>query len=34
MATVICVVVAFLVGGALAYGFFKYGLKQRYDKIL
>ena len=34
MATVIGVVVAFLVGGALAYGFFKYGLKQRYEKIL
>ncbi len=34
MATVIFVVVAFLAGGALAYCFFKYGLKQRYDKIL
>ena len=34
MATVIFVVVAVLAGGALAYCFFKYGLKQRYDKIL
>ena len=32
--TVIFVVVAFLVGGAIAYSFFKYGLKKRYDKIL
>ena len=34
MMTVIFVVVAFLVGGAIAYSFFKYGLKKRYDKIL
>ena len=31
---VILTVVAFLVGGALSYGFFKYGLKGRYDKII
>ena len=30
LTTVILTIVAFLVGGALSYGFFKYGLK---DKI-
>ena len=30
----ILTVVAFLVGGALSYGFFKYGLKTRYEKII
>ena len=34
MLTVILVVVAFLVGGALSYGFFKYGLKSKYDTII
>ena len=32
--TVILVVVAFLVGGALSYCFFKYGLKSKYDSII
>lgn len=31
---VILTVIAFLVGGALSYCFFKYGLKARYDKII
>ena len=34
MLTVILVVVAFLVGGALSYGFFRYGLKSKYDTII
>ena len=34
MTTVILVVVAFLVGGALSYCFFKYGLKSKYDSII
>ena len=32
--TVILVVVAFLVGGALSYCFFKYGLKSKYDSVI
>ena len=31
---VILTVIAFLIGGALSYCFFKYGLKARYDKII
>lgn len=31
---VIFTVVAFLVGGAISYAFFKFGLKSRYDKII
>lgn len=31
---VILTIVAFLVGGALSYGFFKYGLKTKYDTII
>ena len=31
LTTVILTIVAFLVGGALSYGFFKYGLKTKYD---
>ena len=34
MNTVIFTVIAFLIGGALSYAFFKYGLKSRYDKII
>ena len=34
LTTVILPVVAFLVGGALSYGLFKYGLKSRYDTII
>ncbi len=34
LTTVILVVVAFLVGGALSYGFFRYGLKSKYDAII
>ena len=34
MTTVILTIVAFLVGGALSYGFFKYGLKTKYDTII
>ena len=34
LTTVILTVVAFLVGGALSYGFFKYGLKTKYDTII
>ncbi len=32
--TVIFTIVAFLIGGAVSYAFFKYGLKSRYDKII
>ena len=34
MNTVIFTVIAFLIGGAISYAFFKYGLKSRYDKII
>ena len=34
LTTVILTIVAFLVGGALSYGFFKYGLKTKYDTII
>ena len=34
LTTVILAIVAFLVGGALSYGFFKYGLKTKYDTII
>ena len=34
LTTVILAVVAFLVGGALSYGFFKYGLKSKYESII
>ena len=34
MDTVIFTVIAFLIGGAISYAFFKYGLKSRYDKII
>ena len=34
LTTVILTVVAFLVGGALSYSFFRYGLKSRYDNII
>ena len=34
LTTVILTIVAFLVGGALSYGFFKYGLKTKYDPII
>ena len=34
LTTVILTIVAFLVGGALSYGFFKYGLKTKYDSII
>ncbi len=34
LTTVILAVVAFLVGGALSYGFFKYGLKSKYKSII
>ena len=34
MLTAILTVVAFLVGGALSYTFFKYGLKNKYDTII
>ena len=34
LTTVILTLVAFLVGGALSYGFFKYGLKTKYDTII
>ena len=34
LTTVIQTIVAFLVGGALSYGFFKYGLKTKYDTII
>ena len=34
LTTVILTVVAFLVGGALSYIFFRYGLKSRYDNII
>ena len=34
LTTVILTIVAFLVGGALSYGFFKYGLKAKYDTII
>lgn len=34
LTTVILTVVAFLLGGALSYYFFKYGLKSKYDKII
>ena len=32
--TVISTVIAFLIGGAISYVFFKHGLKSRYDKII
>ena len=32
LTTVILTIVAFLVGGALSYGFFKYGLKTQLSK--
>ena len=32
--TAILTVVAFLIGGALSYTFFKYGLKNKYDTII
>ena len=34
LTTVILTIAAFLVGGALSYGFFKYGLKTKYDTII
>ena len=34
LTTVILVVVAFLVGGALSYGFFRYGLKSKCETII
>ena len=34
MTTVILVVVAFLVGGALSYLFFRYGLKSKYESVI
>ena len=34
LTTVILTVVAFLVGGAISYSFFRYGLKSRYDNII
>ena len=34
LTTVILTIVAFLMGGALSYGFFKYGLKTKYDTII
>lgn len=34
LTTVILTIVAFLVGGALSYRFFKYGLKTKYDTII
>ncbi|WP_308768694.1 ribonuclease Y [uncultured Bacteroides sp.] len=34
LTTVILAIVTFLVGGALSYGFFKYGLKTKYDTII
>ncbi len=34
LTTVILAIVAFLVGGTLSYGFFKYGLKTKYDTII
>ncbi|WP_299230680.1 ribonuclease Y [uncultured Bacteroides sp.] len=34
LTTVILTVVAFLVGGALSYSFFRYGLKSKYDNII
>ena len=34
MTTAILVFVGFLIGGILAYCFFKYGLKSRYNKII
>ena len=34
LTTGILTIVAFLVGGALSYGFFKYGLKTKYDTII
>ena len=34
LTTVILTIVAFPVGGALSYGFFKYGLKTKYDTII
>ena len=34
LTTVILTIVAFLVGGALSYEFFKYGLKTKYDTII
>ena len=34
LTTVILTIVALLVGGALSYGFFKYGLKTKYDTII
>ena len=34
LTTVILTIVAFLVGGALSYGFIKYGLKTKYDTII
>ena len=34
LTTVILTIVAVLVGGALSYGFFKYGLKTKYDTII
>ena len=34
LTTVILTIVAFLVGGAVSYGFFKYGLKTKYDTII
>ena len=34
LTTVILTVVAFLVGGALSYIFFRYGLKSKYENII
>ena len=34
MWSVILPIVAFLIGGAVSYIFFKYGLKSRYDKVI